>query len=391
MRFHIVAPNLTLGDGVSQDALGMARALRRGGFEAWVYANHRDRALRHLGEPLRRYRAGPMTHSEDVLIYHHCVSWHEGLELYTETRNQRVLKYHNITPAAYYAGLDAEYYTLCELGVEQTRALATAPAALYLADSDFNAAELRSLGLNAVRVRTMPPFHDLEELDGVQADLEVLRRFHSDRRNVLFVGRLAPNKAQIDLVRIFAHYHHYLQARSRLFLVGAADPRLHAYTTQIHEAMAGSGVQDSVIVTGKVTPAQLKAYYLLAHAFLCASKHEGFCVPLVEAMHFRIPCVAAAGTAVTGTLGRQALRWQDSDPAVLAESLNAVIENAELSDYLVEQQTRRYERRFAPAAIERRLLNCLKPLWKAGYRAQAGQPLEVASHETGDCGPALWA
>lgn len=381
MRFHIVTPNLTPGDGVSQDALGMARALRRRGFEASVYANHRDRALRHLGEPLRRYRAGPSTHSEDVLIYHHCVSWHEGAELYAETRNRRVLKYHNITPAAYYEGLDAEYHALCTLGVEQTRELAAVPAALYLADSDFNAAELRSLGLEGAAVHGVPPFHDLEELAGAQADWGVLRLFEPEMRTLLFVGRLAPNKGQIELVRIFAHYHHYLRARSRLFLVGAADPRLQAYTTAVHRAIEEAGVQGAVILTGKVTRAQLKGFYLLAHAFICASAHEGFCVPLVEAMHFRIPCVAWARTAVTGTLGRQALLWDDRDPAPMAESLDAVIENPELGDYLVEQQTRRYERRFAPAAIERRFLCCLRPLFDAEYRG--------SGHEIGDRCPAV--
>jgi glycosyltransferase involved in cell wall biosynthesis len=369
MRFHIVTPNLTPGDAVSQDALGMAQALRRRGFQAWIYANYRDPILQHLGEPLCRYRAGPMTHSEDVLIYHHCVSWHEGAEFYTETRNRRVLKHHNVTPANYYEGLDAEYHLLCQLGAEQTRQLAAVPAVLYLADSDFNAKQLRCLGLEKTRVRTVPPFHHLEEMAEAQADLEVLQRFHQpDFRNILFVGRLAPNKGHIDLVRIFAHYHHYLRARSRLFLVGPADPRLNAYTTRIHKTMEEAGVKDSVILTGKVTAAQLKAYYLLAHAFLCASGHEGFCVPLVEAMHFRIPCIAWARTAVTGTLGRQALLWEDTEPAVMAESLHAVIENAELGDRLVEQQARRYEQRFAPAAIERRFLNCLKPLWDAGAR-----------------------
>jgi glycosyltransferase involved in cell wall biosynthesis len=362
MRFHIVTPNLTPGDAVSQDALGMAKALRRRGFEACIYANHRDPTMRQQGEPLRRYRAGPATHSEDVLIYHHCVSWHEGVELYTETRNRRVLKHHNITPAHYYQGLDAEYHTLCRLGAEQTRELAAMPAALHLADSAFNAAELRALGWCGTPVQTVPPFHDLEELASIPADGDVLRGFDPEVRTLLFVGRLAPNKGQIDLVRIFAHYHHYLRARSRLILVGAADPRLQAYTTAVHKAIEEAEVQGAVILPGKVTRAQLKAFYLLAHAFVCASGHEGFCVPLVEAMHFRIPCVAGARTAVAGTLGRQALLWDDPNPARMAESLDTVIENPDLGDYLVEQQARRYDRHFAPAAIERRFLSCLRPL-----------------------------
>src|SRR5438132_5222010 len=241
--FHILTPNLTPGDAVSQDALGMARALRRHGHRACVYANQRDPSLRHLGEPLGRYRAGPAANPDDVLIYHHCVSWDEGVELYTQTRNRRVLKYHNTTPAYFYAHLDLEYYALCKVGLQQTRELAALPAELYLADSDFNARHLQANGVEKERVCTVPPFHELEELSGLGADPDVLRLFQPDVRNIVFVGRMAPNKGHISLVRIFGHYHNYFDPHSRLFLVGALDPRLEAYTNRVRQAILQAGLQ----------------------------------------------------------------------------------------------------------------------------------------------------
>jgi glycosyltransferase involved in cell wall biosynthesis len=267
-----------------------------------------------------------------------------------------------VTPAAFYEDIHPVFTACCAGGVVQTRELLRHPAALYLGDSEFNSRELIALGAEESRVRTLPPFHDLETLFQLQADVEVLWYAEDDVRNILFVGRVAPNKGHLDLIDVFAAYHRTMNSQSRLFLVGDLDPRLETYTQQVCRAIEWAGLSDCVLLTGKATPAQLKGYYLTAHAFLCASRHEGFCVPLVEAMYFQVPCVAVAGTAVTCTLGKNALLWDHRDPSLLAESLHACVEDTAIREYVTTHQSARYRRQYAPAALERQFLHSLRPL-----------------------------
>jgi glycosyltransferase involved in cell wall biosynthesis len=361
-RFHVVTPNLTPGDAVSQDAVGMVRALNDQEQDAFLYASEIDPELAELGESIDAYEDGPAQNTEDVLIHHHCVAWGRGVDLYSRSRNRRVLKYHNVTPATFYAGIHADYVAACSAGRAHTKALLSAGADLYLGDSDFNTEEMIELGAPRHRCRTAYPFNTLDSLSTLQADVDVLRLYEGDWRNILFVGRVAPNKGHLALIDIFAHYHHQLNPHSRLFLVGTLDPRLQVYERQIRAAIDRAGLNGFVFLTGKVTPTQLKAYYLISHAFLCASEHEGFCVPLVEAMRFKIPCVALSRTAVTTTLGEGAILWDELDPGIFGESLNDCIEVPAVRGSLIEHQTARYRAQFSPAAVEQRFLKALNPL-----------------------------
>jgi glycosyltransferase involved in cell wall biosynthesis len=359
---HVVTPNLTPGDAVSQDAAGMVHALRRHGHTAHLYASDIAPELRSVAEPVARYEALWGGRAEDILIYHHCIAWRRGVDLYARTRSRRVLKYHNVTPPTFYEGIHPDYVASCALGVAQTRELTQIPADLYLGDSEYNVEELIALGVPLARARVAPPFHQATALRHVPGDHGTLKYAEDGLHNILFVGRVAPNKGHLDLIAAFAHYHRYLNPRSRLFLVGDLDPRLEAYVSRVREAIDCAGLGQFVFLTGKVTSAQLKAYYLVAHAFLCASHHEGFCVPLVEAMAFKVPCVAVANTAIATTLGRAALTWEEFDAALLAESLHACQEDREVSDHVVDYQYSRYRRLYSPAAIGQRFLRCLRPL-----------------------------
>jgi glycosyltransferase involved in cell wall biosynthesis len=359
---HVVVPNLTPGDAVSQDALGMAGVLDGLGCDVHLYANEIDAAFSDLAKPLSVYEDGPTEIPDDVLIYHHAVGWRRGVHLYASTRNHRVLKYHNVTPARFFDGINAEYVNSCVEGAEQTRELVGIPTVVYLGDSNYNVRDLLALGIEPSRASVVPPFHQVEHLQGRAADPGVFRRWHDGTRNFLFVGRIVPNKGHFNLLEIFAHYHHYLDSRSRLLLVGALDPRLQPYTQRLFAAVERLNLRDRVIFTDKVRPDELKGYYLSAHAFLCASHHEGFCVPLVEAMAFRLPCVVRATTGLAATLPDEALAWEDFDPALMAESLHACLENEDLGDFLVERQYERYEQLFSPAALRRRLRQALAPL-----------------------------
>ncbi len=136
-----------------------------------------------------------------------------------------------------------------------------------------------------------------------------------------------PTKGIARLIDAFAVYHHQYNTRSRLFVVGKEDPRLAAYTASLHEQVDRLEVAGAVVFTGEVSESLLKTHYLLADAFLMTSQHEGFGVPLIEAMAMNVPLVALGTTAVPGTIGEAGLVWEENDPYLLAESIHQVTQD----------------------------------------------------------------
>jgi glycosyltransferase involved in cell wall biosynthesis len=362
--YHVLAPDLIPGDAIAQDALGMFHTLRGRGATAFLYAQNIDARYAGLCRHLSHYQAGPWRRPDDVLIYHHGVGWELGLEIYATTRNRRVLKYHNVTPAQYFQDNNEDHFQSCVHGSKQTQTIARVPAECWLGDSDYNVGELLKLAAGPGRVETVPPFHDLAALNDVEADVATLRRYRDGSRNFLFVGRVMPHKGHIDLIKTLAYYRRFLHPRSRLVIAGELDPRLDRYQRRLSDLIRREGLEGAVVFTGKLNRARLKACYLASDTFLCASRHEGFCVPLVEAMSFNLPCVAWGTTAVTETLGPDAVVWKELDYALLAEALHACVEDAELGDFIVERQFARYQQLFSPPAIARRFMAALGPTRK---------------------------
>jgi hypothetical protein len=159
-------------------------------------------------------------------------------------------------------------------------------------DSEFNRQDLEALGFT--RTGVLPVVPDFSHLDGA-ADRTVADQFDDAWTNVLFVGRTVPNKKLEDVIRFFHWYHTFYNPHSRLFLIGAQHG-LDRYTVALHQLAATLG-NDHVHVVGQVSNDELAAFYEIADLFLCASEHEGFCVPLVEAFYKQIPVLAYAAAA----------------------------------------------------------------------------------------------
>src|SRR5207253_4095684 len=198
------------------------------------------------------------------------------------------------------------------------------------------------------------PLHTMSALDRLPLDDKLQVRLQG-RTNLLFVGRLTPNKGQLHLIRALAYYRRYLGGEADLHLVGGFDVGIPDYVEQLQCEIRRHGLQDFVHLTGKVAAAQLKTYYAGASIFLCASEHEGFGVPLIEAMYYGVPIVAYAGSAVGETLGDAGLTWETPQPSLLAESIREIDDSPELRQLLVHRERQRYRLRFSLAAIERRL------------------------------------
>ena len=176
---------------------------------------------------------------------------------------------------------------------------------------------------------------DFSHLDG-RADAFIARDFDDEWVNLLFVGRIIPNKRIDELIRIFHAYKTQFNPRSRLIVVGAYGG-FETYLAMLHGLVGRLGAKD-VYLPGHVTNGELVAYYEVADLFLSASEHEGFCVPLTEAFYKRLPVVAYAATAVPATMDGAGVLLRDRAPVHVAAIIDAVLDDAGLYERVVASQ-----------------------------------------------------
>lgn len=160
--------------------------------------------------------------------------------------------------------------------------------------------------------------------------------------NILFTGRIVPNKKQEDIIKSFYYYQKYYNAESRLFLVGSYRG-MDDYYNRLKKYAEELGVKN-VVFTGHIKFNSILAYYHLADVFLCMSEHEGFCIPLVEAMHFQIPIVACDHAAVGETLGTGGILLPSSDCLLAAGAIDRVVCDGGLRNKIIENQKKEMKR-----------------------------------------------
>ncbi|MFN6565911.1 glycosyltransferase family 4 protein [Dendronalium sp. ChiSLP03b] len=357
----ILTPCITEGDAVSHDVMGMYNCLKKHGYKAQLFADQwhasNKNNIKHVSQVKSFIR-----NKEDILIYHYSVGWDIALDIINNINCNKIIKYHNVTPAEFYEGINADYVSVCRLGRAQLKLIADIYSALYLSDSEYNADELHSMGVSQENSLVLPPFHHIDDLQYIDADISVLDKYTDGKINILMVGRLAPNKGHSTLIDAFDVYHKNYNKNSRLIVVGNQDERLNIYTTRLYEKVKYLGLQESVIFTGGVSTATLKAYYLASNVFMITSEHEGFCVPLVESMAMKVPIVAYGSTAIPYTVGKAGLVWEQPDPYFLAGSVDCIASKESISATLGEMGWRRYQEIFTNEQIESKFINTIKSI-----------------------------
>jgi glycosyltransferase involved in cell wall biosynthesis len=199
---------------------------------------------------------------------------------------------------------------------------------------------------------------DLDGMAQITPDPKVLRYFSDTQPTIIFVGRLVPNKRQDDIIRVFAHYRHTYAANARLVLVGGSN-EANQYEREVRQLVQTLDLDGDVMFTGHVSDQQLIAYYRVADAFLSMSEHEGFGVPLLEAMYFDIPVIAYAAAAVPYTMGRAGIVIPEKNIPQIAERLHQVMEDRDFRAAILAGQRRRL-RDFAPSKVQAMLRLYLK-------------------------------
>ncbi|HEY0232370.1 MAG TPA: glycosyltransferase family 4 protein [Dokdonella sp.] len=345
----MLVPGLAPFDAVSNDTLGMTAALRRRGHEVAVFAPH----ARGVDEPILAPAAIDdwLRSPQDVLLYHYCVGWDFPLALFQRTRARRIVRYHNITPPAFFADWSEGYVAACAEGRGQLDAYAAMNCDLYLGCSPYNLEDFTARGVDPARCALLPPFHEVEQLRALSSDAQ---RLPEGSPLLLMVGRLAPNKAHFALIDALAALKAQ-QPRAHLLSLGKLDPNLSRYGDALDARIHERGVAAETTLLQDAGGAELRAAYEHADVLLMLSEHEGFCVPLIEAMALGTPVIARASSALPWTLGDAGLLFESADPHLIAAAVLRLQADAELRETLRERGRARYAELFLPAVLERGL------------------------------------
>ena len=337
-RVHQVLATLGYGDAIGHEVLGIQRVLRSAGYESDIYVETSDPRLEHLTIDYRDM-VGAVT-DNDILIHHFSIGSRASRTAYA-LPGRMVLVYHNITPPEYFIGVHKDLVKLCFRGRRELLAYIDR-STLALGDSEYNRQELESLGFRNTAV--LPVVPDFVHLDQ-PPDRALASDFDDGFTNVMFVGRVIPNKKFEDVIRAFHAYRTRHNPRSRLLLVGSYSG-FERYLAMLQGMIARLGTPD-VHFLGHVSNEELTALYELADLFLCASEHEGFCVPLIEAFYKGVPVLAYASTAVPATMDGGGVLYDTKDPLHVARVMEAIVDDPAIEDAVLASQDAALDRLLA--------------------------------------------
>lgn len=334
MKVLQILPTISFGDGVSNDCIAIKSMLEAEGYKTAIYAENIDHRLEK--NKIYSIQKLPKTCQNDILLYHLST----GTELnrtILHLKGKKIIRYHNITPPEFFEEYSSSLYNLCKRGYREAVEIAQKSNYL-LADSDYNCKEMIRMGFkgNSKVAPILIPFEDYKK----RANDKILSRYQNKSgHNIVFVGRLAPNKKQERLIEVFYYYKKYFDSNARLFLVGSGNG-MELYEKRLKQYAEFLELKD-VYFTGHVNFDEILAYYQLADTFVCMSEHEGFCIPLVEAMYFDKPIVALDTSAVGETLNGSCILLKEYKPIEAAGIIHKVNTDVLLRNIVVENQRER--------------------------------------------------
>ncbi len=348
---HQIVAGYANGDAISNEARAMRALFRSWGWESHIYSEQK-RILPELRGEARDLAASRGDFRADDVVLLHLSIGSDVNDVFPTLPGRKAILYHNITPPEFFRGVQEQTAHLLDRGRRQARALAGS-AEVVMADSWFNAEEIAQMGHAAPQV--LPLVLDFSMLRA-KPDRRILRQYRDGMANILFVGRCAPNKKIEDLLNAFYYFQRYVQPASRLIHVGS-----HAGMEQYHALLLTRARElqlKNVEMVGSVRQDELNAYYEVSRAFLCLSDHEGFCIPLLEAMTHDVPVVAYAAGAVPETLDGAGVLVREKRFDLIAEVLGRVAEDEPLRAALLKGQRERlarYEKQDLEADLKRLL------------------------------------
>ncbi len=328
-------PSVAFGDSVSNALLYTQRLLRKMGYESNIYIGsiRVDLNFKNDVYHINEYKEN----EEQLLLYHHSIG-HQDHEKIVKLKDKKVIIYHNITPDFYFKK-DKFLIDLCRLGREQ---LSTSSSFFIgaIADSTYNRKELLYYGYKNPKV--LPVLVDFEKTENIKPSKKIIKKF-SKYFNILFVGRVVPHKAQLNLIDTIFQLKKHGITKFRLHIVGSIGDV--EYMNTLKDYAKFLGLKKQINFTGKVSSKELEAYYKISNLYLSLSNHEGFGMPLIEAMKCNIPVLAYNAGGTQTTIPKICLLDKKASSYVSQTIIKLIEDNKHFDEMLTQQEE--YLKRFS--------------------------------------------
>ncbi len=318
------------GDAISQEARLFRDTFRKLGYKSDIIVPSEYIAFGYADDcrPLESFKTGK---EHNVLIYHYSTA-SRATNLFIKSPCKRIMRYHNITPSSYFKGFDDEAVLQLERGRRELLSVAEAADSVW-AVSAFNAMELKNRDIRNIKI--VPLLFGVDEFD-ISPDKETLDRFAGSLKNIVSLGRVVPNKCIEELIFGFAYYNRFINPYSRLILVGSerSCPRYYAMLRMLTERLD----LQNVCLEGFLLNPQRSAIYQSADLFVSTSRHEGYCLPLIEAMYHETPVMARECGGMPEAMGGAGVLFDNAEPKTLAELMNRVLLSGSIRETILDSQ-----------------------------------------------------
>lgn len=359
MKLIIACHILSQYDAIGCDVMAMQRVLREAlsHIPCFLYAQEnknknvpilsKDMFLSHIGD------------KNNILILHHGGFWAEADELLQKAKCRIVFRYHNVTPPSFFDPYSESHVYFTQKGAQQTQQyIKNFPAALWLCDSSYNTEEISAVP--AKNISIVPPFMGMEEWGNASPKEEILQELLCGAQiNLLFVGRIVPNKGYMFLLESLRHYVANFGEDVMLRIIGKWDDQLEGYNQALHQKVVEYNLSDNVQWIGECNDETLVSYYLASDIFVCGSEHEGFCVPIVEAQYFGLPVIAVDSAAVPSTVGENQVLLE-RNPATFAAAIHVLAGSVRHRQFLRAAGRDNYRKNFQPSVLAEAFISFLK-------------------------------
>jgi glycosyltransferase involved in cell wall biosynthesis len=345
-----VLVHLSQGDAVGDETLNIRNSLRLQGYDSDIYVQE---TVSNLTNEVNFIKESEPVNS-DIILYHYTGvdNLYENIRRYN---SKKVLIYHNVTPYEYFIGYDDYFCNLLKNSRDKLKSL-NKEFDMIIADSEYNKYELESLGFSNIEV--VPILIDFSKYNLTS---NIIPQNKGSKGKILFVGRVSPQKKIEELIMIFNYYNKNINPDSQLVIVGDYNiPSYKGYKTVLERIICYYNIKN-VFFTGKVSLETLIGYYKWADVFITMSAHEGFCVPLLESMYFKIPIIAKNVCAIPETLSGAGILINKIKYDEISELIDICINDKLFRDKIIEEQNRRLKE-FSKEIIEKKLINTIKKI-----------------------------
>ena len=318
-------------DAIGETVIKIQKRLKILGYDSKIFVEKPIPQTSKIGIKYTEYKPN----NSDLIIYHHSIG-SELSDFVSDLKVPKVVCFHNITKPHFFEKYNKTLSLEMEKGLSELQKLVK-KFQYVMGSSDYTKQELSKLGFK--NILPFNYFIDLERFNDLKLNSKIIKKYEKTT-NVIFVGRKVPNKKIEDLLKVFAYFKIF-NPNSKLFLLGGSWS-VESYNEELSQWMEILHLNNNdVIFIDTLTDEDLATYYKISDIFLCLSEHEGFCIPLVEAMFFKIPIVAFNSTSIPSTLGNSGILLNHKKYPEIAEILHIITTNDEIKRRILEGQNER--------------------------------------------------